>query len=98
MERAISSFPVPVSPVIEKLKEENPRVRLQAVESLGKIKNPKAAPALVQLLENETDKYPIIWALGEIRDRNAVPGLNQLLSSEDKYVRYNATKALAKIG
>jgi HEAT repeat protein len=54
-------------------------------------------PALVQLLEKETNKYPIIWALGEIGDKSAVPALNRLLASGDKYMRYNANKALSKI-
>jgi hypothetical protein len=88
---------VPVSPLIEKLKSADPRMRLQAVESLGKIKDKKAVPALIQLLETEANKYPVIWALGEIRDKSAVPALNRLLTSEDQYVRYNANKALVKI-
>ena len=88
---------VPVSPLIEKLKERNPRIRLQAVESLGKIKNKEAVPALVRLLEKEGNTYPIIWALGEIGDKSALPALNRLLASGDKYARYNANKALRKI-
>jgi len=88
---------VPVSPLIEGLKDGNPQIRLQAVESLGKIKNERSVPALIQLLKSETDKYPVIWALGEIGDKSAVPALNRLLASRDKYVRYNANKALSKI-
>jgi len=88
---------VPVSPLIEKLKERNSRIRLQAVESLGKIKNKEAVPALVQLLEEERNNYPIIWALGEIGDKSALPALNRLLATGDKYARYNANKALRKI-
>jgi hypothetical protein len=88
---------VSVSPLIDKVKSGDPRMRLQAVESLGKIKDKKAVPALIQLLETEANRYPVIWALGEIGDKSAVPALNRLLTSEDKYVRYNANKALAKI-
>jgi hypothetical protein len=88
---------VPVSPLIEKLKSGDPQMRLQAVESLGKIKDKNAVPALIQLLETEANEYPVIWALGEIRDKSAVPSLNRLLTSEDKYIRYNANKALVKI-
>lgn len=88
---------VPVSSLIEKLRDGNPRIRLTAVESLGKIKNKTAIPALIQLLETDTDTYPIIWALGEIGDKRAVLVLNQLLASQDKYSRYNANKALKKI-
>ena len=88
---------IPVSPLIKRLKDGNPHIRLQAVESLGKIKNKRSVPALIQLLKSETNKYPIIWALGEIGDKSAVPALNRLLASGDKYVRYNANKALSKI-
>lgn len=88
---------VPISSLIEKLGDENPRIRLQAVESLGKIKNGEAVQALLKLLEAETDKYPIIWALGEIGDKRAISALNSLLASKDEYLRYNARKALEKI-
>jgi HEAT repeat protein len=88
---------VPVSPLIDKLGDGDPRIRLQAVESLGKIKDKKAVPALIQLLETEANKYPVIWALGEIGDKSALPSLNRLMTSEDKYITYNANKALAKI-
>ena len=88
---------VPVGVLIERLDDENAKIRLQAVESLGKIGNKEAVPALVGLLETEPDKYPIIWALGEIGDKSAVPALNKLLTSEDKYLKYNAKKALGKI-
>jgi HEAT repeat protein len=88
---------VPVSPIIEKLEHESPRIRLQAVETLGKLKDKQAVPALLELLDSETNKYPIIWSLGEIGDQSAVPALNRLLSDEDQYVRYNADKALSKI-
>jgi len=88
---------VPVGVLIERLDDENAKIRLQAVESLGKIGNKEAVPALVGLLETEPDKYPIIWALGEIGDKSAVPALNKLLTSEDKYLKYNAKNALGKI-
>lgn len=88
---------VSASSLIEKLRDGNPRIRLTAVESLGKIRDETAVPALIRLLDTETEKYPIIWALGEIGDKRAVPALNQLLASQDKYTRYNTDKALRKI-
>ena len=88
---------VPVAVLVERLDDKNPEIRLQAVESLGKIGNKEAVPALVDVLETEPNKYHIIWALGEIGDRNAVPALNKLLASDDKYLKYNANKALGKI-
>ena len=89
---------IPADPLIEKLKDKDPDVRRWAIEALGKTKNKKALPALVKLLEQQTDKYPVIWAIGEIGDQGAIPHLGQLLASEDKYVTYNAYRALAKIG
>ena len=89
---------IPADPLIEKLKDKDPDVRHLAIEALGKTKNKKALPALVKLLEQQTDKYPVIWAIGEIGDQGAIPHLGQLLASEDKYVTYNAYRALAKIG
>ena len=88
---------VPIFPIVEKIKEENPRIRFQAVESLGKIRNREAVPILLQLLATETNKYQIIWALGEMRDNRAIPALNQMLASNDQYLRYNARRALRKI-
>jgi tetratricopeptide (TPR) repeat protein len=89
---------VPAAPLIEELKDEDPHVRHCAIEALGKTKNKTALPALVKLLEQQTDKYPVIWALGEIEDQRAIVHLDQLLDSKDKYVTYNAYRALAKIG
>jgi len=89
---------IPVSALIEKLKDKDPRIRTQAVEALAKTNNGDASAALARLLDEKTDKYPIIWALGEIGDQVSVAVLDRLLASEDKYVRYNARKALARIG
>ncbi len=89
---------VPVEALIEKLQDKDRRIRLQAAVALGQTKNKAATTALVELVVEEADKYPIVWALGEIGASSAVPTLNGLLVSEDEYVRYNASKALAKIG
>lgn len=89
---------IPVRPLIELLKDKDPRMRVQVVEALGKSKNKEALTALLKLLGEEKDKYPIIWAIGEIGDKSAIPHLNQLLASEDNYLRFNAYKALVRIG
>jgi HEAT repeat protein len=89
---------LPVSALIEKLKDEDPQIRTQAIEALAKTNNKAASAALVRLLDEKTDQYPIIWALGEIGDQGSIAALDRLLASKDKYVRYNARKALAKIG
>ncbi len=89
---------IPVSALIEKLKDQDPQIRTQAIEALAKTNNKAASAALLGLLDEKKDKYPIIWALGEIGDQGSIAALDRLLASEDKYVRYNARKALAKIG
>jgi len=86
------------SPLIERIKDKDRRIRQVAIEAAGKMKLREAVPVLVEVLAGDTDKYPTIWALGEIKARESVPVLNQFLVSEDKYLRFNAYRALAKIG
>jgi tetratricopeptide (TPR) repeat protein len=89
---------VPASPLIMKLKDKNPDIRRGAIEALAKTKSQEGLPALMQLLDSKRDKYAVIWALGEIGDPAAIPTLDRFLASADPYERYNAQKALAKIG
>ena len=88
---------VPVTPLIEKLKDKDPQIRVRVIETLARTKNKETSTALVKMLNDETDKYPIIWALGEIGDQEAIPALNRFAASEDKNLSYNARQALAKI-
>lgn len=89
---------VPAAPLIKKLEDKDPHVRHCAIEALGKARSKEALPMLVKLLEQETDRYPVIWALGEIGDYAAIPHLDRLMASGDDYAIYNAYRALAKIG
>jgi tetratricopeptide (TPR) repeat protein len=89
---------VPAAPLIKKLKDRDAHVRCCAIEALGKMRSKEALPALIRSLEQETDRYPAIWALGEIGDYGAIPDLEQFLAGDDKYATYNAYTALAKIG
>ncbi len=89
---------VSASPLIEKLKDNDPDIRRGAIEALTKTKSQEGLQALMRLLASEPDKYAVIWALGEIGDPAAIPTLDQFLASADEYERYNAQKALAKIG
>ncbi len=95
--RLCQTTEVPSSPLIEKLNEKKPRIRRKIIEVLAQSKSREALPALMKLLEEEKNKYVIIWALGEIGDPAAIPLLNKLLASADKYEKYNANRALQKI-
>jgi HEAT repeat protein len=88
---------VPTSPLIEKLTDEDSRVRAKAIEAVAKAKAKEASPLLVKQLEGDQNKYVLIWALGEIGDKSAVPALNGLLRNQDENVQYIARKALEKI-
>jgi hypothetical protein len=89
---------IPVPALIQKLKDKDPRIRIQAIETLAKTNDRTASAALARLLDEKVDQYPTIWALGEIGDRNSITALDRLLANDDPYVRYHARKALAKIG
>jgi HEAT repeat protein len=89
---------VPADVLIGRLKHQDVSIRSQAIEALGKIKERSAMPALLQLLREEKEPYPVIWCLGEIGASEPIASLNVLLASENKYTRFNAYRALKKIG
>ena len=88
----------PISVVLSKLNGEDPDMQEHAIRVLAKMKREEATPALIRLLDVKEDPYSVIWALGEIGDHRSIDVLNRLLTSEDRYVRYNAHEALARIG
>ncbi len=88
---------VPASPLIEKLRDEDPIVCREAIAALALTKSHEGLSALLKLLDEERNKYAVIWALGEIGDATAIPILSQLLANGDDYEKYNARKALEKI-
>ena len=88
---------VPVSPLIEKLRDEDSSVCREAIAALAQIKSKEGLPALLKLMDDERNKYAVIWALGEIGDPTAIPILSRLLANGDDYEKYNARKALEKM-
>jgi HEAT repeat protein len=80
------------------LAEEDDSLRLAAIESLGKIREARAVPDLISMTSVSNVELVAIWALGNIGHTNAVPCLVNLLSDQDKFVRYNARRALGRIG
>ena len=88
--------------LINRLNDDNLRVREKVIEALGKLADQRAVPALVSILEqkdkkSESEVLIAIWALGNIGDKSAVHVLNSLLGDNNRYVRFNSTQALKKI-
>jgi HEAT repeat protein len=88
---------VPASPLIEKLRDKDPSVCREAIAALAQTKSKEGLPALLEMMDDEQNKYAVIWALGEIGDPTAIPILSQLLANGDDYEKYNARKALEKM-
>ena len=87
-----------IDALVDILDEKDNEIRIAAIEAIGKIKTPKAVRPLINLLENQDLRLTVIWALGNIGDNSAVPAMTKLVGHHDKYVRYNATRALKQIG
>ncbi|HEY9671650.1 MAG TPA: HEAT repeat domain-containing protein [Waterburya sp.] len=96
--------PVPytqVAPLIEKLTDNDFRIRHDAADAIVKIGSP-AVPFLIKALkaENQQVRWRAASALGEIgaEASSAVPTLIVTLQDEDEYIRRIAAYALGKIG
>lgn len=87
--------------LIKMLNEEDIQERARAVESLGRIKDPRAVPYLLENL-NEEDfliRLLTVVALGEIKDPTAVPYLFEKYGEEkDLDLRKWTAISLCKIG
>ena len=86
-----------------KLKEEGMKfsdVIVEAIKALGKIKDPKGLPVLIEALKDESDgavRCAAALAMGKIKDKSAVPYLITALDDKYWYVRRDAAKALSKL-
>jgi HEAT repeat protein/beta-lactamase regulating signal transducer with metallopeptidase domain len=87
--------------LITALTDDDSNVRLSAVETLGKLRDPRAVQALIQALRQDPDpkvRAMAAWALGEIEDPSAVPALSTALrEDDDQEVRVQAAQALGNI-
>lgn len=96
--------PIPytqVTPLIEKLTDNDFRVRHDAADAVVKIGSP-AVPFLIEALKAESKqvRWRAASALAEIgaEASSAVPSLIAMLHDEDEYIRRIAAYALGKIG
>lgn len=79
--------------------ETNEQIQTSLCEALGVIGDPRALPALLAALREETaSKSSVVEALGNLGDTNAVAELRPLLGDGDREVRRKTAEALGQIG
>jgi HEAT repeat protein len=80
--------------LIPQLASEDLEVRRSAVVALGRIADPRATPALVNTLRDESLAIDAANALAQIGDPQALDGLLSLIGSDDASIRQAAVSAL----
>ena len=85
---------------LNKLKDEDAKIRSYAAWKLGEIRDSTAIPALLEALKDKdwAVRENAERALGNIGDSIAIPALLEALKDEDRGVRYGAAKTLEDIG
>jgi HEAT repeat protein len=68
--------------------------RYYAVHVLGELRDSRAVPILMPLLQDEEVDYKVPWALGLIGDRSAIPPLIAALDGESPALLVNVIYAL----
>ena len=85
--------------VMEQLQAENVEVRRAAITVLGRIGDPRAVPALTNLLISDPElMVPTAGALAQIGDRRAFDTLLSLIGHSDGAVRLAVVAALNSLG
>ena len=83
--------------VVDLLNSENKKIRLNAVKTLGKVKNPKHIERLLEIAKNDevTEiRREAVSSIGRMRTKDAIPALIELLKDYDPKVVTQAIRAL----
>ena len=85
---------------LKELEDEKRYVREDAAQTLGKLGDRAAVPALIRALKDEHHMVRMyaVMSLRQLGDRSAVPALIQALKDKDSSVRMDAAQALGKLG
>jgi len=77
-------------------KNSDPEIRRYLALALGRLKDPRAVPALIESTQDQDSQTVIwsIWALGSIGDKAATPVLLEDLNSQDSGIRTMSAYAL----
>ncbi|RMG60856.1 MAG: HEAT repeat domain-containing protein, partial [Deltaproteobacteria bacterium] len=89
------------SPLLDALGDVNPEVRAKAAGALGRLKDPRAIPRLVEMLVS--DPVPFVrvrtaQALGQIGHPSIIDYLVNILRDPEWWVRVRAVEALEQMG
>jgi HEAT repeat protein len=71
--------------------------RYYAAHLFGDLKDVRAVPILIPLLNDDEVKEIVPWSLGEIGDKSAIPSLREALNDKSLTVRASALLALEKL-
>ena len=85
--------------IFHQTKESDPEIRRYLALTLGRLRDPRAVPALIESA-NDSDSQTVIWslwALGSIGDKQATPTLMQKMESTDTGVRVMSAYALGAL-
>ena len=90
--------PDSVASLVAALEDPNDGVRRVATLALGRIREPRAADALLRVLSSQ----PELWqeasaALATAADRNLLPRLVELLDADSSHIRCGALRAIAAL-
>jgi len=85
-----------VGPVCKMLNDEDWWLRISACDTLGRLKDERAVPHLVQALQHEEVRWAAIDALAQIGSTKALKPLAMLLRDKRKEVRGEVVRAFAR--
>jgi len=90
----------PLIAIVKDWKNQPANLRIVCVDILGRIRDKKAVPVIVDALNEKkmTMRYTAARALGYIADKKAVGPLIKQLADKEWQVRFYAAEALGKIG
>lgn len=93
--------PTFLQPLLDVLGNRDVQVRAHAAQALGALKDPRAIPPLLDMLENQNEdgsvQAGVITALGDLGATSAIASLITCLSSSHELIVYAAVKALGEL-
>lgn len=85
--------------IFKKAEGKDPEIRRYLALAMGRLKDPRAVPALEEGLKDDDSQTVIwsIWALGNIGDRSATPMILEKFESDDPAIRIMSAYVLGAI-